>query len=194
MKKESKSTLRGGDHTFKHRTTIGENGEILYEMPLEAETIHNPEDFKVGDTVFVTSLNLEGTVKEAANKSGDLVVQMGFLTSTVNYKNLELRQKENETKKPDSSGDRYSINKAFTIQPEINLLGNTVDEAINRLEKYLDDAMIAGLTSVRIVHGKGTGALRKGIHEYLRKLKFVKSYKLAKFGEGDAGVTIVTFK
>ncbi len=160
----------------------------------QASVIHDPEDFKVGDTVFVTSLNLEGTVKEAANKSGDLVIQMGFLTSTVNYKNLELRQKENETKKPDSSGDRYSINKAFTIQPEINLLGNTVDEAINRLEKYLDDAMIAGLTSVRVVHGKGTGALRKGIHEYLRKLKFVKSYKLAEFGEGDAGVTIVTFR
>ena len=73
-------------------------------------------------------------------------------------------------------------------------LGNTVDEAIARLEKYLDDAMIAGLTSVRVVHGKGTGALRKGIHEYLRKLKFVKTYKLAEFGEGDAGVTIVTFK
>ena len=107
---------------------------------------------------------------------------------------MENCDKENETKKPDSSGDRYSINKAFTIQPEINLLGNTVDEAINRLEKYLDDAMIAGLTSVRVVHGKGTGALRKGIHEYLRKLKFVKSYKLAEFGEGDAGVTIVTFR
>ena len=160
----------------------------------EASVIHDPEDFKVGDTVFVTSLNLEGTVKEAANKSGDLVIQMGFLTSTVNYKNLELRQKENETKKPDSSGDRYSINKAFTIQPEINLLGNTVDEAINRLEKYLDDAIIAGLPSVRIVHGKGTGALRKGIHEYLRHLKFVKSYQLAELGEGDTGVTVVTFR
>ena len=160
----------------------------------QASVIQDPEDFKVGDTVFVTSLNLEGTVKEAANKNGDLVIQMGFLTSTVNYKNLELRQKESEPKKPDSFGDRYSINKAATIQPEINLLGNTVDEAVNRLEKYLDDAMIAGLTSVRVVHGKGTGALRKGIHEYLRTLKFVKSYKLAEFGEGDAGVTIVTFK
>ena len=119
---------------------------------------------------------------------------MGFLSSTVNYKNLELRSKPKEEKLPPSARDKYSINKAATINPEINLLGNTVDEAINKLEKYLDDAMIAGLTSVRVVHGKGTGALRKGIHEYLRHLKFVKSYKLAEFGEGDAGVTIVTFK
>ena len=119
---------------------------------------------------------------------------MGFLSSVVNYKNLELLAPEKAPKPQHQPKDRYSINKAATINPEINLLGNTVDEAIARLEKYLDDAMIAGLTSVRVVHGKGTGALRKGIHEYLRKLKFGKSYKLAEFGEGDAGVTIVTFK
>ncbi|MDO4976357.1 MAG: endonuclease MutS2 [Eubacteriales bacterium] len=160
----------------------------------KASTILSPQDFKVGDAVFVTSLSLEGTVKEAANKNGDLIIQMGFLSSTVNYKNLELREKPKEAKTPASAKDKYSINKSASIKTEINLLGNTVDEAINQLEKYLDDAMIAGLTSVRVVHGKGTGALRKGIHEYLRRQKFVKSYKLAEFGEGDAGVTIVTFK
>ena len=160
----------------------------------KSSTISNPSDFKVGDSVFVTTLSLNGTVKEAANKDGDLVIQMGFLSSVVNYKNLELLAPEKAPKPQHQPKDRYSINKAATINPEINLLGNTVDEAIARLEKYLDDAMIAGLTSVRVVHGKGTGALRKGIHEYLRKLKFVKSYKLAEFGEGDAGVTIVTFK
>lgn len=160
----------------------------------KSSTISDPSDFKVGDSVFVTTLSLNGTVKEAANKDGDLVIQMGFLSSVVNYKNLELLAPEKAPKPQHQPKDRYSINKAATINPEINLLGNTVDEAIARLEKYLDDAMIAGLTSVRVVHGKGTGALRKGIHEYLRKLKFVKSYKLAEFGEGDAGVTIVTFK
>ena len=160
----------------------------------KSSTISDPSDFKVGDSVFVTTLSLNGTVKEAANKDGDLIIQMGFLSSVVNYKNLELLAPEKAPKPQHQPKDRYSINKAATINPEINLLGNTVDEAIARLEKYLDDAMIAGLTSVRVVHGKGTGALRKGIHEYLRKLKFVKSYKLAEFGEGDAGVTIVTFK
>ncbi len=160
----------------------------------KSSTISDPSDFKVGDSVFVTTLSLNGTVKEAANKDGALIIQMGFLSSVVNYKNLELLAPEKAPKPQHQPKDRYSINKAATINPEINLLGNTVDEAIARLEKYLDDAMIAGLTSVRVVHGKGTGALRKGIHEYLRKLKFVKSYKLAEFGEGDAGVTIVTFK
>lgn len=160
----------------------------------KARQIHEPEDFRVGDSVFVTSLNLNGTVKTAANKNGELVIQMGFLSSMVNYKNLELLEEKKEQKKDSGVRDHYSINKSATIKPEINLLGCTVDEAISKLEKYLDDAIIAGMTSVRVVHGKGTGALRKGIHEYLRHLKFVKSYQLAEFGEGDAGVTIVTFK
>ncbi len=120
----------------------------------KSSTISDPSDFKVGDSVFVTTLSLNGTVKEAANKDGDLVIQMGFLSSVVNYKNLELLAPEKAPKPQHQPKDRYSINKAATINPEINLLGNTVDEAIARLEKYLDDAMIAGLTSVRVVHGK----------------------------------------
>ena len=177
----------------KNKAEIEKEQSELYKAK-KSSTISDPSDFKVGDSVFVTTLSLNGTVKEAANKDGDLIIQMGFLSSVVNYKNLELLAPEKAPKPQHQPKDRYSINKAATINPEINLLGNTVDEAIARLEKYLDDAMIAGLTSVRVVHGKGTGALRKGIHEYLRKLKFVKSYKLAEFGEGDAGVTIVTFK
>lgn len=160
----------------------------------KASQISDPSDFKVGDSVFVTTLSLQGTVKETANKEGEIVVQMGFLRSKVHYKNLELLAPEKTQTPQKQPKDRYSINKAATISPEINLLGNTVDEAIARLEKYLDDAMIAGLASVRIVHGKGTGALRKGIHEYLRRQKFIHSYHLAEFGEGDTGVTIVTLK
>ncbi len=171
----------------------------LAYSPRQAAQPLEPGDFKVGDEVFVTTLNLKGTVETAANRNGDLQVRMGFLSSTVNYKNLELiREKGKETGngqgKDAGTKDRYSINKAATINPEINLLGCTVDEAVARLEKYLDDAIIAGLSSVRVVHGKGTGALRKGIHEYLRHLKFVKSYQLAEFGEGDNGVTVVTFR
>ena len=169
-----------------------------------AEIITSPEDFTVGDRVFVTSLSLEGTVASPADKSGDINVQMGFLSSKVNYKDLELLETKKEIEKSearkkgkipaDRRGDRYSMNKSATISPEINILGCTVDEGIAKLEKYLDDAMIAGLESVRIVHGKGTGALRRGIHEYLRRQTYVKNYKLAELGEGDSGVTIVTFR
>ena len=161
----------------------------------QAGTIASPEDFKVGDRVFVTSLSLEGTVKSPANKNGEILVQMGFLSSNVSYKNLELLDQPDQKKDSENhSRDRYSFNKSATIRPEINILGCTVDEGIMRLEKYLDDAMMAGLETVRIVHGKGTGALRKGIHEYLRHQPYVKSYKLAELGEGDSGVTVVTFR
>ncbi len=191
----------GQDNTKKmeaRRRDLGKRvstleGELAYRGK-KANTVLSPDSFHVGDPVFVTTLSLNGTVKSPANKNGDVLVQMGFLTSTVNYKDLELLDKPKSDDKDRRSRDRYSINKSATISPEINLLGCTVDEGILRLEKYLDDAMIAGLESVRVVHGKGTGALRKGIHEYLRRQSFVKSYKLAEFGEGDAGVTIVTFR
>ena len=169
-------------------------GDLSYKGK-QAGTIASPEDFKVGDRVFVTSLSLEGTVKSPANKNGEILVQMGFLSSNVSYKNLELLDQPDQKKDSENhSRDRYSFNKSATIRPEINILGCTVDEGIMRLEKYLDDAMMAGLETVRIVHGKGTGALRKGIHEYLRHQPYVKSYKLAELGEGDSGVTVVTFR
>ena len=89
---------------------------------------------------------------------------------------------------------KIRMSKSASIRTEINLLGKTVDEAIAELDKYLDDAYLAHLNSVRVVHGKGTGALRKGVHNYLKRLKYVKDFHLAEFGEGDAGVTIVEFK
>ena len=90
-----------------------------------------------------------------------------------------------------TSKGKIAMSKSLSVSPEINLLGKTVDEAVSELDKYLDDALLSHLNTVRIVHGKGTGALRKGIHEYLRRQKHVKSYRLGEFGEGDAGVTIV---
>ena len=143
---------------------------------------------------YIHLKSIPGASRELVNEAGLYADRLSVNIEIPKEENLKLLAPEKAPKPQHQPKDRYSINKAATINPEINLLGNTVDEAIARLEKYLDDAMIAGLTSVRVVHGKGTGALRKGIHEYLRKLKFVKSYKLAEFGEGDAGVTIVTFK
>lgn len=155
------------------------------------------EDFHIGDPVFVHTLSLEGTVTSLPNAKGDLTVQMGILSSVVNMKDLDLleKQKAKETTNSQKRGktNRSNINKAATISSEINLLGKTVDEAIAELDKYLDDAYMSGVHQVRIIHGKGTGALRAGIHSYLKRQKHVKSYRLGVFGEGEAGVTIVEF-
>lgn len=157
-----------------------------------------PKDLHRGDRVRVLSMGVEGTVCEVPDAKGNLLVQMGIIKSTVNIKDTILIGEENpyavkkgETKKTAGYG---GFNKAATISPEINLLGSTVDEAIGKLDKYLDDAYISHLQSVRVVHGKGTGALRSGVQQYLKRHPAVKSYHLAEFGEGDAGVTIVEFK
>ncbi|MCC2252867.1 endonuclease MutS2 [Ruminococcus sp. CLA-AA-H200] len=154
---------------------------------------YKPEDFKPGETVKILSMNLTGTVRSVPDSRGNVTVQMGILNSQVNISDLEIideapayaPQKLNRT-----SRGKIKMSKSLSVSPEINLLGRTVDEAIAELDKYLDDALLSHLNTVRIVHGKGTGALRKGIHEYLRRQKHVKSYHLAEFGEGDAGVTI----
>ena len=148
-------------------------------------------DFHLGDSVHVISLNLDGTVRSLPNQKGELTVQMGILQSTVKISDVEIVKEEKQTKQQKTAQYRASVNKAKNIKPEINLLGMTVDEAIMELDKYLDDACLSHLNQVRIVHGKGTGALRKGVHEYLKRQKYVKSFRLGEFGEGDAGVTIV---
>ena len=141
--------------------------------------------------MHVISLNLDGTVRSLPNQKGELTVQMGILQSTVKISDVEIVKEEKQTKQQKTAQYRASVNKAKSIKPEINLLGMTVDEAIMELDKYLDDACLSHLNQVRIVHGKGTGALRKGVHEYLKRQKYVKSFRLGEFGEGDAGVTIV---
>ncbi|MDO4942469.1 MAG: endonuclease MutS2 [Lachnospiraceae bacterium] len=162
---------------------------------------HSKEAFSIGDSVFVSSLNLNGEVVTLPNAKGDLYVQMGMMRSLVNIKNLEILKSAKEIKKEEQRKNskarnkgRTSINKAANISPEINLLGLTVSEAVAKLDKYLDDAYLSNLNQVRVIHGKGTGALRKGIHQYLRTVNYVTSFKLAEFGEGDMGVTLVNFK
>lgn len=157
---------------------------------------HKPSDFKLGEAVKVLSLNLTGTVSSLPNAKGDLFVQMGILRSQVNISDLEIIDEPVITGKhlQKTSSGKMKMKKTMSVRPEINLLGKTVDEAIAELDKYLDDAYMSHISPVRIVHGKGTGALRSGIHNYLKRQKHVKSYRLGAFGEGDAGVTIVEFK
>ena len=155
---------------------------------------YKPSDFKLGESVKVLSMNLTGTITSRPDSKGNVTVQMGILRSQVNISDLEIIEEPSPyapKKLKHSSKGRIGMSKSLSVSPEINLLGKTVDEAVAELDKYLDDALLSHLNTVRIVHGKGTGALRKGIHEYLRRQKHVKSYHLAEFGEGDAGVTIV---
>ena len=159
---------------------------------------------RLGDTVRVLSMNLKGTVSSLPNAKGDLYVQMGILRSLVNISDLELLNEQsvsgptlgsgNGRKKTGSGSSSTRMSKSLSISPEVNLIGMTTDEAIPELDKYLDDAYLAHLPQVRVVHGRGTGALKNAVHKHLKKLKYVKDFRLGVFGEGDSGVTIVTFK
>lgn len=155
---------------------------------------YKASDFKLGESVKVLSMNLTGTIHSLPDSKGNVTVQMGILRSQVNISDLEIIEEPvpyAAKKFSRTSKSSMKMEKSLSVSPEINLLGKTVDEAVAELDKYLDDALLSHLNTVRVVHGKGTGALRKGIHEYLRRQKHVKSYRLAEFGEGDAGVTIV---
>ena len=161
----------------------------------------SPKKLKIGDGVKVLTMNLNGTVSSLPNAKGDLYVQMGILRSLVNIKDLELLNEPaisgpgmDLMKKNNTGSGKIKMSKSFSVSPEVNLIGMTVDEAIPVLDKYLDDAYLAHLPKVRVVHGRGTGALKAGVHKHLKKLKYVKEVRLGDFGEGDTGVTIVTFK
>lgn len=165
------------------------------------ETVNHkvPKKLRIGDSVKVLSMNLKGTVHTLPNAKGDLYVQMGILRSLVNINDLVLIDDESASpiaKKygGGSSSGKIKMSKSTSVSTEINLIGMTVDEAIAHLDKYLDDAYIAHLPSVRIVHGKGTGALRSAVHAHLKRQKYVKSFRLGEAGEGDAGVTIAEFE
>lgn len=166
------------------------------KTPAKVKKAVDPKALCVGDSVKVLSLNLKGTVSTLPDAKGNLFVQMGILRSQVNLRDIEPIDEPVITA-PNfnrTGSGKIKMAKSSSVGIELNLLGKTSDEAISELDKYLDDAYIAHLPSVRIVHGKGTGALRKAVHNYLRRCKIVDEYHLGEFGEGDAGVTIVTFK
>ena len=206
------------DETMKNFRKFGKESISASEMEKERERIrkqlaktqnttklevkkpkkqYKASDFHLGDSVKVLSMNLTGSVTSLPDSKGNLYVQMGILRSQVNISDLEIIEEPltvTAKQMRRTSTGKMKMSKSMSVSPEINLLGKTVDEAVAVLDKYLDDAYIAHVSPVRIVHGKGTGALRNGIHQYLRRQKNIKSFRLGAFGEGDAGVTIVEFK
>ena len=181
---------------LKKRMSKAEKGMSSKQQKQKPKKQLKPSDLSLGDTVKVLSLNLKGTVSSHPDSKGYLFVQMGIIRSKVHISDLELVDEPVITtpSMQRTGAGKIRMSKAASISTEINLLGKTVDEAVAELDKYLDDAYIAHMKSVRIVHGKGTGALRKGVHNYLKRQKHVASFRLGEFGEGDAGVTIVEFK
>lgn len=182
----------------KVRDKISEKNEKLaLKNNKPTHKLLKPTQIKLGDSVKVVSMGLKGTVSSLPDKSGKLFVQCGIIRSQVALNDLILIDEETlstDNRMKRTSSGKLKMSKSYSVSTEINLLGKTVDEALSELDKYLDDAYLAHLPSVRIVHGKGTGALRNAVQNYLRKNKIVKSYRQGEFGEGDAGVTIAEFK
>lgn len=192
----------------KVRDKISEkNAKLSAQAPKPTHKILKPNQIKPGDMVKVVSMGLKGTVSSKPDAKGDLFVQCGIIRSKVNIKDLVLINEDampgvaNYKKSFGGAGSakssgsgRIGMSKTATISTEINLLGKTVDEAIAELDKYLDDAYLSHAPSVRIVHGKGTGALRQAVQQHLKRISYVKSFHLGEYGEGDAGVTIAEFK
>ena len=184
----------------KVRDKINEkNGKLALgntqKKPADQKTV-DPKKLKKGDSVKIISMNLKGIVNTLPDTRGNLFVQCGIMRMQTNVNDLVPVKEETITAPAlqRTNTGKLKMSKSFSVSSEINLLGCTVDEAIAKLDKYLDDAYLAHLPSVRVVHGKGTGALRSAVQSHLKRLKYVKGYRLGEYGEGDAGVTIVTFK
>lgn len=184
----------------KVRDKINEkNGKLALgnnqKKPVNQKTV-DPKKLKKGDSVKIISMNLKGIVNTLPDARGNLFVQCGIMRMQTNINDLVPVKEETITAPAlqRTNTGKLKMSKSFSVSSEINLLGCTVDEAIAKLDKYLDDAYLAHLPSVRVVHGKGTGALRSAVQSHLKRLKYVKEYRLGEYGEGDAGVTIVTFK
>lgn len=183
----------------KVRDKINEKNERLSlganKKQPEKKTL-DPKKLKKGDTVKIVSMGLKGTVNTLPDAKGALFVQCGIMRTQTNVRDLVLVDEATVTTPTlqRTGAGKIKMSKTLSVSTEINLLGKTVDEALPALDKYLDDAYLAHLPSVRVVHGKGTGALRSAVHNHLKRLKYVKEFRLGEYGEGDAGVTIVTFK
>lgn len=203
MKKENRGDIRSLE---KNRSKLREKIDKTHEKtklnkPEAPRKKNKLSDFKLGEDVRIISMNIEGTVNSIPDNKGNLYVQCGVMRIQAKMDDIEFIDKPNVfapgmkfSTKSSGKSQGKSLSKASTMSMEINLLGKTVDEALAELDKYLDDAYLSHLSSVRVVHGKGTGALRNGVHNYLRKVSYVSSFRLAEYGEGDAGVTIVEFK
>lgn len=178
------------------RERLSGSEALIGSQKKQSKSSASSKDLKVGDSVNVISLGLKGTVSTLPNARGDLFVQMGILRSQVNIKDIEPIDEEvvSAPGLSKTQSGKIKMSKSATIHPDINLIGKTVDEALMDLDKYLDDAYLAHLPQVTVIHGRGTGALKNAVHAHLKKLKYVKSFRVGGFGEGDHGVTIVEFK
>ncbi len=178
------------------RERLNEDSNLPKKSPTKPGKKVSLKAIKIGDSVFVRSLGLVGTVTTLPNQKGDLFVQMGILNSQVNIKDLDLVEKDDTNPSADkaSMSGKIRMSKTATISPEINLIGKSVDEAIFDLDKYLDDAFLAHIPQVTVIHGRGTGALRNAVHSFLKKSKYVKEYRVGGYNEGNTGATIVIFK
>ena len=169
--------------------------EVASDHPVLKES-----QLKLGESVKIVSMGLKGTISSNPDKDGNLFVQCGIMKTKANIRDLVLIGDEDPKAamkkfygRNTSGGGKMDLSKAASIRTEINLIGKNSDDAVAALDKYLDDAYMSHLNNVRVVHGKGTGTLRQAVHQYLKGVPYVKSFKLGEFGEGDAGVTIVTF-
>ena len=175
-------------------------GPAEIKAPEPKKKTIDPKKLQIGDTVRVLSMNLTGTVSSLPNAKGDLFVQAGIFRTQVKLADIEIIDVPTISgdgvpqKRIKGSSSQIRMSKSATVSSEVNLIGMTVDEAIPAMEKYLDDAYLAHLEKVRVVHGRGTGALRNAVHQRLRRMKYVKNFHLGEYGEGDTGVTIVEFK
>lgn len=201
IKKFNKWGMSGNNREMEaERAALREQlGEKDKKLAVRKKMNQNPAESKelnVGDTVLVLSFNLEGKVLTLPNAKGELTVQMGVMQTQVNQKDIQWigREKKEEPERKNTQSGKIKMSKAMTIRTDLNLIGKRVDEAMPELDKYLDDAYLSHLSQVTIIHGRGTGALKDAVHAHLKRTKYVKSYRLGAFGEGDQGVTIVEFK
>lgn len=187
----------------KQRSSIREElrrtGEKLDSGKKKRRNTNAPDKLSIGDLVMVHSLGVKGTVSTLPNNKGKLFVQMGILRSEVDIKDLELLEEETlqirkEKIRERSNTGKIKMSKSMNVSSSINLIGKTVDEAIALLDKYLDDAYLARLHQVTIIHGVGTGALKNAVQTHCKKTNYIQSYRMGEFGEGGYGVTVVEFK
>ena len=170
-----------------------ENAENKPEKP--SVNTKAPKSVKLGDSVEIVSMGQKGTVVTLPDRSGALTVKVGIMKLKSNLSDLRLIKEEKpKQKQKRAAGGMGDGAKYMNVSTELDLRGENIEDSIYILEKFLDDAVLSSLTQVRIIHGKGTGALRQGIHQYLRKQPRVESFALASYGEGDSGVTVVKLK
>ena len=200
LNKESTNTKSANALRNKLNSSIDKLSSIETDNSASNFKTLSSADITVGMEVMCKNFNAKGTVLSLPNRSNEVRVQIGALTTNVKLSDLLLlNASKKSSSKPSGSAHKhsnvtFSNNKAQNVASEINVIGLTVDQALPIVDKYLDDCYMANLETARIVHGKGTGRLRDGIHSFLKKNPHVKSYRMGTYGEGEMGVTVVSFK